>query len=181
MNAERIEELKVVVSGLEYYISDRDDNATADLLAILEDYEKVKAEVERLKGLIGSGNNELANLFLHQAGVMAELATDRCRLIAEGNCLKARAEKAEAELDALAEENAATESALAFYIVESKENGRIIKKLQTELAAARPLLEAVMKAEVYSDESGRATDYTCDGFGIIEKAALAYREGKEKP
>lgn len=59
----------------------------------------MEAEVERLKGLIGSGNNELANLFLHQAGVMAELATDRCRLIAEGNCLKARAEKAEAELE----------------------------------------------------------------------------------
>ena len=51
--------------------------------------EQMTAEVERLKKFICDGEGRDATVLLHQAGVMAELATDRCRLIAENNCLKA--------------------------------------------------------------------------------------------
>jgi hypothetical protein len=49
-------------------------------------------------------------------------------------------------------------------------------ELKAELERARPLIEAVMTGEVYrNDETGEATDYTSEGFGVVEKAALAYR------
>lgn len=71
-----------------------------------------------------------------------------------------------AVLSAMAAENAATESALAFYIVESKKKGLIIKKVQAENAA--------LKLE------GKSLEEALDIAAKAYEKLKARAEGKEK-
>lgn len=87
-------------------------------------------------------SDSLAGILLHQAEVMAELATDRVRLIAENNCLQARAEKAEAELESarpLLEAAKGCDRETALYELDHAGLSVAIKRQLRALLAALPV------------------------------------------
>lgn len=94
----------------------------------------------------------------HQAGILAVFKAIRSRLT-EYDALRAEVERLNADYKWLSKTNVD--------IVEKRE------KAEAELAAARPLLEAVMKTGRWPDELSDSELHR------IEPAALAYRRAKE--
>ena len=136
------------------------------MLAILDDYSALKEENERLTKLLSeyqkSGLRE-GGLFLHAGQIAADLATDRCRLIADNNCLKAE---------------------LAVAQMTNAKNGAVIIEQMVALEHQRPLVEAAMGATIskYQDVTGGSSvliPFFSDGDDDILRAALALREEKK--
>jgi len=136
IDAERVKELGRIIDRqfLEYlpfgctiYLSKQ---SKTDLLAILDDYSALKEENERLTKLLSeyqkSGLRE-GGLFLHAGQIAADLATDRCRLIADNNCLKAE---------------------LAVAQMTNAKNGAVIIEQMVQLARQAPLIEAAQSVMV---------------------------------
>jgi multidrug resistance efflux pump len=130
-----------------------DADERADLLAALDELERLRALLIKYEK---SGKREGA-LMLHAGQVAADLATDRCRLIADNNCLKAENER---------------------WCKESHQQQARAEKAEAELEAQRPLIKAVMGARISGrNPAGVPTAFHEDDEYRVILAALAYREG----